>query len=92
MEVERRLWRSSLSRGVVLTVRQNTTNGSGLSDESDDLHLGPASAGQRVDVVDFVNELSPRFRTERCVGAGRSSRCFCAESQRRVVEERTRLA
>ena len=51
MEVERWVGRSSLSRGVVLAVRQNPTDGGGLSDESDDFHLGAASAGQRVDVI-----------------------------------------
>ena len=51
MEVERRVWRSSLSRGVVVLLRENPTYGCGLSDESDDFHLGPASAGQRVDVI-----------------------------------------
>ena len=61
MEVERRVWRSSLSRGVVLPVRQNPSDGGGLSDESDDFHLGAASAGQRVDVIDFVDELRPSF-------------------------------
>ncbi len=61
MEVERRVWRSSLSRGVVVLVRENPTYGGGLSDESDDFHLGAASAGQRVDVIDFVDELRPSF-------------------------------
>ena len=42
-------------RGVVVLVRENPTDGGRLSDESDDFHLGPASAGQRVDVIDFVN-------------------------------------
>ena len=50
-----------MSRGVVLAVRQNPTDGGGLSDESDDFHLGSASAGQRVDVIDFVDELRPSF-------------------------------
>ena len=61
MEVERWVGRSSLSRGVVVPVRQNPTDGDGLSDESDDFHLGSASAGQRVDVIDFVDELRPSF-------------------------------
>ncbi len=61
MEVERRVWRSSLSRGVVVLVRENPTYGGGLSDESDDFHLCAASAGQRVDVIDFVDELRPSF-------------------------------
>ncbi len=56
MEVERGLGRSSLSRGFVFAVGQNTTNDGGLSDEGDDLHLSPAlPTGQRVDFVDFVN-------------------------------------
>jgi len=50
-----------LSRGVVVVVRENPTYGGGLSNESDDLHLGAASAGQRIDVVDFENELRPSF-------------------------------
>ena len=50
-----------MSRGVVVPVRQNPTDGGGLSDESDDFHLGAASAGQRVDVIDFVDELRPSF-------------------------------
>ncbi len=55
MEGEGRVGRSSLSRRVVVPVCQNPTDGGGLSDESDDFHLGSASAGQRVDVIDFVN-------------------------------------
>ena len=43
-------------------VRQNTMDESGLGDEGNDLHLGPASpAGQRVDFVDFVDKLGPSF-------------------------------
>ncbi len=62
VEVERRLGRSSLSRGLVFAVSQNTTNDCGLSDEGDDLHLSPAlPAGQRVDLVDFINKLGPSF-------------------------------
>ncbi len=61
MEVERRVGRSSLSRGVVVPVRQNPTDGAGLGDEGDDFHLCAASAGQRVDVIDFVDELRPSF-------------------------------
>ncbi len=72
MEVERQVGRSSLSRGVVLPVRQNPTDGGGLSDESDDFHLGAASAGQRVDVIDFVDELRPSF-AHRAFRRGRFS-------------------
>ena len=72
MEVERRVGRSSLSRGVVVPVRQNPTDGGGLSDESDDFHLGAASAGQRVDVIDFVDELRPSF-AHRAFRRGRFS-------------------
>ncbi len=61
MEVERRVGRSSLSRGVVLPVRQNPTDGCGLGDERDDFHLCAALASQRVDVIDFVDELCPSF-------------------------------
>ena len=66
MEVERRVWRSSLSRGVVVVVRENPTYGGGLSDESDDFHLGPASAGQRVDVIrdGFILHLLQRVRSK----------------------------
>jgi hypothetical protein len=59
MEGEGRVGRSSLSRRVVVPVRQNATDGCGLGDESHDFHLGSASTGQRVDVVDFVNKLRP---------------------------------
>ncbi len=55
MEVEGWVGRSSLSRRVVAPVRQNPSYGGGLSDESDDFHLGSAPTGQRVDVVDFIN-------------------------------------
>ena len=55
MEVEGRVGRSSLSRRVVVPVRQNPTDGGGLGDESDDFHLGSTPAGQRIDVIDFVN-------------------------------------
>jgi len=56
MKVERRLGRSSLSRGFVFAVVQNTPNDGGLSDEGDDLHLSPAlPTGQRIDFVYFVN-------------------------------------
>ncbi len=51
MEVGRRVGRSSLSRGVVVPVRQNPTDGGGLGDEGDDFHLSAALAGQRVDVI-----------------------------------------
>ncbi len=62
MEVERRLGRSSLSGGFIFAVSQNTTNDRGLGDEGEDLHLSPALvAGQRVDLVDFVNKLGPSF-------------------------------
>ncbi len=61
MEGEGRVGRSSLSRRVVVPVRQNATDGCGLGDESHDFHLGSASTGQRVDVVDFVNKLRPSF-------------------------------
>jgi len=60
-----------LSRGVVVPVVQNPTYGGGLGDESDDFHLGAASAGQRVDVVDFVDELRPSF-AHRAFLRGRS--------------------
>ncbi len=43
-----------MSRGVVLAVRQNPPDGGGLSDESDDFHLGAPSAGQRVDVIESL--------------------------------------
>jgi len=72
MEVERRVGRSSLSRGVVVPVRQDPMDGGGLSDESDDFHLGSASAGQRVDVIDFVDELRPSF-AHRAFRRGRFS-------------------
>ena len=48
-------------RKIVVPVRQNPTDRGGLSDESDDFHLCAASAGQRVDVIDFVDELRPSF-------------------------------
>ncbi len=51
MEVGRRVGRSSLSRGVVVPVRQNPTDGGGLGDEGDDFHLCATLAGQRVDVI-----------------------------------------
>ena len=75
MEVERRVGRSSLLRGVVLAVRQNPTDGGRLSDESDDFHLGAASAGQRVDVIDFVDELRPSL-AHRAFRRGRFSLLF----------------
>ena len=50
-----------MSRGVVVPVRQNPTDGVGLGDEGDDFHLCSALAGQRVDVIDFVDELRPSF-------------------------------
>ena len=43
-----------MSRRVVVLFRQNATDGCGLGDESHDFHLGTASTGQRVDVVDFI--------------------------------------
>ena len=64
-----------MSRGVVLAVRQNPTDGGGLSDESDDFHLGAASAGQRVDVIDFVDELRPSL-AHRAFRRGRFSLLF----------------
>ena len=64
-----------MSRGVVLAVRQNPPDGGGLSDESDDFHLGAASAGQRVDVIDFVDELRPSF-AHRAFRRGRFSLLF----------------
>ncbi len=57
-------------RGVVLPLRQNPTDGGGLGNESDDFHLGAALAGQRVDVIDFVDELCPSF-AHRAFGRGR---------------------
>ncbi len=50
-----------MSRGVVLPSRDNPTYRGGLSDESDDFPLGSAPAGQRVDVIDFVDEFRPSF-------------------------------
>ena len=50
-----------MSGGVVVPLRENPADGGGLGDESDDFHLGSASAGQRVDVIDFVDELRPSF-------------------------------
>ena len=56
VEVGRGLGRSSLSRGCVFAVSQDTPNDGGLSDEGDDLHLSRASwAGQRIDFVNFAN-------------------------------------
>ena len=61
-----------MSRRVVVPVRQNATDGCGLGDESHDFHLGSASTGQRVDVVDFVNKLRPSF-AHRAFRRGRFS-------------------
>ncbi len=82
MNVERRLGRSSLLGRVVPRVAQNPPNGGWLSNESDDLHLGAASAGQRIDVVDFEDELRHRLRTARFAEAGSPppSSLFCWES------------
>ncbi len=44
-----------------MPVRQNPTDGGGLGDEGDDFHLCATLAGQRVDVIDFVDELRPSF-------------------------------
>ncbi len=75
MEVERRVGRSSLWRGVVVPVLQNPADGCGLGDESDDFHLGSAPAGQRVDVIDFVDELRQSF-SHRAFGRGRLAFSF----------------
>ena len=41
---------------------EDGSNHAGLGDESEDLHLATASvAGQRVDLVDAVDELGPSF-------------------------------
>ena len=64
-----------MSRRVVVPVWQNPTDGGGLSDESDDFHLGSAPAGQRVYVIDFVDELRPSF-SHRAFGRGRLAFSF----------------
>ena len=74
MEVERRFGRRPLSRKIVFPVRENPTYRGGLGDESDDFHLGAAAAGQRVDVIDFIDKLRPSFAHR----AFRGSRFFLA--------------
>ena len=82
-----------MSRGVVVPVLQNPADGCGLGDESDDFHLGSAPAGQRVDVIDFADELRPSFSHRVFAGAGSPSPSplFSSES-RPGMEERTRFA
>ncbi len=53
-------WRGSWSRAFVFAVAQDFSDGGGLGDESEDLHLGSAvRTGQRVDIIDAVDELGP---------------------------------
>ena len=47
-------------RSFVVEMVQDPTDDAGLGDEGEDLHLGPAArTGQRVDLVDTVDELGP---------------------------------
>jgi len=70
MDVERRVGRSSLSGVVVVPSRENPAYGGGLGDERDDFHLCAAPACQRVDVIDFVDELCPSFAQRAFLGSG----------------------
>lgn len=50
---------------------QDSADKAGLGDEGKDLHLGPAAkTGQRVDLVDTVDELRPTF-SQSASGRGR---------------------
>ena len=56
------MWRSpGFGRGLVSMI-EDGSDGTGFGNESEDLHLCTASvAGQRVDLVDAVDELGPSF-------------------------------
>ncbi len=56
-------------------MRQNPTDGCGLGDERDDFHVCAALASQRVDVIDFVDELCPSF-AHGAFGRGRLAFAF----------------
>ena len=59
MEVERRVGRRSLSRCVVVPVRQNPTDGGGFSNEGDHAEFAAARTQQRVEFEDSSNQICP---------------------------------
>ena len=65
------LWRRSLSGKFLIEVSQDLADDGRLVDESDDAHLGATlPTGQRVDLVDPVDELGPAF-SKSASGRGR---------------------
>ena len=67
---------------------QDSTNKAGLGDEGQDLHLGPAAkTGQRVDLVDTVDELRPTLSQS---GSERGRLDFASPPFGRVVSKRSR--